>query len=109
MLSEPNASSSSDDTRREALHPELFTSRLRLRPLVAADVHSLHASFSDPETMRFMDFPPTRDVAESSRAVSALLFVLPEWHATWAVEWHANGAVVGFVNYHHRETWNQRL
>jgi ribosomal-protein-alanine N-acetyltransferase len=82
---------------------------LRLRPIAEADVHFLHAAFSDPETMRFMDFPPTRTIAESARYLAPHLFVLPDWHATWALECPANGAVIGFVNYHHRENWNQRL
>lgn len=92
-----------------AIHPTIETTRLRLRPLDAADAQDLHLVFGDPETMRFMDFPPTRTLAESARYLAPHLFVLPDWHATWALEYSATGAVIGFVNYHHRENWNQRL
>lgn len=92
-----------------AIHPTIETTRLRLRPLDAADVQDLHIAFSDPETMRFMDFPPTRTIAESARYLAPHLFVLPDWHATWALEFPPTRAVIGFVNYHHRENWNQRL
>lgn len=92
-----------------ASHPVIETARLRLRPLVAEDIRYLHPVFSDPEAMRFMDFPPARDLADSARYIECYLIVLPDWHATWALECRATGAVIGLANYHHRENANRRL
>lgn len=93
----------------QPVHPSLATPRLELRPLIADDVRYLHEAFADPETMRFMDFPVARNLADSTRYLSTYLFVMPDWHATWALVYRATGVVVGFANYHHRENWNQRL
>lgn len=90
-------------------HPVLETARVVMRPLAAEDVHDLHSAFADPATMRFMDFPVAQSLADSTRYLSTYLFVLPAWHATWALIRRDNGAVIGFANYHHRENWNQRL
>lgn len=90
-------------------HPVLDTPRLVMRPLAAEDVHDLHDAFSDPEAMRFMDFTAAQSFADSARYLSTYLFVLPAWHATWALVCRESEKVVGFANYHHRENWNQRL
>ena len=66
-------------------------------------------AFSDPETMRFMDFPASRGMADTERRVQVYLFKLPAWHATWALVYKTTGSVIGFINYHHRENWNSRL
>ena len=92
-----------------AIHPTLVTSRLVLRPIVAEDVNDLPDAFADPETMRFMDFPPALSVADSARYLAIYVFPLPDWHATWALVCRQTRIVMGFVNYHHRETWNHRL
>jgi ribosomal-protein-alanine N-acetyltransferase len=90
-------------------HPELGTPRLMMRPMVAEDVRYFHSAFSDPEAMRFMDFPVARSLDDSKRYLSTYLFVMPEWHATWSLVCRETGAVIGFANYHHRENWNRRL
>ncbi len=89
--------------------PVFVTPRLYIRPMLAEDAPGLHVAFSDPETMRFMDFPDSRDMADTERRMQVYLFKLPAWHATWSLVYKATGAVVGFVNYHHRENWNSRL
>jgi ribosomal-protein-alanine N-acetyltransferase len=93
----------------QPIYPLLETPRLLLRPTTADDVRYLHEAFADPETMRFMDFPVARNLADSARYLSTYLFVLPEWHATWALVCRETGVTIGFANYHHRENWNQRL
>jgi ribosomal-protein-alanine N-acetyltransferase len=93
----------------QTAQPNIEAPRLHLRPIAASDILYLHAPFSDPETMRFMDFPPARDVAQSMRYLSTYLIILPEWNATWAMVRRETGAVIGFVNYHHRENSNRRL
>lgn len=89
--------------------PELISRRLRLRPIAAEDSAPLHTLFSDPETMRFMDFPPSQTPADTAKRMEAYLFVLPDWHATWVMVERAKDAMIGFVNYHHRENVNRRL
>jgi ribosomal-protein-alanine N-acetyltransferase len=89
--------------------PILATERLFLRPTQEADAHDLHEAFIDPETMRFMDKPPSRSFADTARSMAVLTLTLPEWTATWSLMCRATGKVMGFANYHHREVWNQRL
>jgi ribosomal-protein-alanine N-acetyltransferase len=97
------------DTDPAATEPILSTPRLHLRPLRAEDVSHLHESFSDPETMRFMDRPLSYSLADTKRQMAVLTLRLPEWVATWSLVCRETGKVIGFVNYHHREIWNRRL
>jgi ribosomal-protein-alanine N-acetyltransferase len=89
--------------------PVLNCRRLYLRPIVAEDAAWLHALYSDREAMRFMDCVPLQHVADTAKRVEILLYVLPLWHATWVVVERTSDAVIGLVNYHHRENWNQHL
>jgi ribosomal-protein-alanine N-acetyltransferase len=89
--------------------PVLNSRRLCLRPLAAQDAVSLHALYSDSEAMRFMDCAPSQHVADTAKRLEILLYVLPIWHATWVLVERSSDAVIGLVNYHHREIWNQRL
>lgn len=100
-----------DDAANAAqpIYPLLATPRLVMRPIAAEDVRDLHDAFADADTMQFMDFPVARHLADSVRYLSTYLFVMPDWHATWALVDRETGAVIGFANYHHRENWNQRL
>jgi ribosomal-protein-alanine N-acetyltransferase len=97
------------DAAASAPYPTLATPRLRLRPLAVEDMHALHAAFDDAEAMRFMDFPRPQSLDDTARYLSTHLFVMPDWHACWVLEFRATGAVIGFINYHHRENWNARL
>lgn len=90
------------------VQPILATTRLMLHPLSHADAAGLHPVFADPEVMRFVDYPASRDIADTMRRIELWMVPLPEWHATWTVRVAATDAVIGMVNFHHREAWNRR-
>jgi ribosomal-protein-alanine N-acetyltransferase len=90
-------------------HGVLLTGRLLLRPLVSADAADLHLALRDPEVTRYLDLPTSPDLVETARLLVAWLYVLPDWHATWAILRRDEPGVIGIVNYHHRDIWNERL
>jgi RimJ/RimL family protein N-acetyltransferase len=89
--------------------PVLETLRLLLRPLEASDAASLHEAFGDPETMRFWDSLPSRDLAETTDRIRQSLEASPTSHAAFAVTWRADDRMVGMANYHARHPGNRRL
>jgi RimJ/RimL family protein N-acetyltransferase len=89
-------------------HPLLESDRLLLRPISDADADDLHVVFSDPDVMRYLDFPRCPDIETTRRRIEIWMIPMPEWHATWTVRLKGTGAVVGMVTYHHREMWNRR-
>lgn len=89
--------------------PQLDTARTRLRALTLDDAPAIHRMWTDPETMRFWDFPPSRDLEETTAQLARSLGVSDDWHAVWCVVLRASGEVIGLVNFHHREPWNRRL
>lgn len=90
------------------LQPILATTRLLLRPMSDADAVGLHPVFADPDVMRFVDYPVSRDIGDTVRRIELWTIPLPEWHGTWTVRLAATDAIIGIVNFHHRETWNRR-
>ena len=92
-----------------ALHPVMETARLRLRPIEAADAEALHVAFSDPEVMRYMDCPVSASVADTLGPIERWMFVFPAWHATWGILLKETGRLIGMINYHHRDPWNQHV
>jgi ribosomal-protein-alanine N-acetyltransferase len=89
--------------------PTLHTKRLTLRPITADDANALHEMFSDAESMRFWDRPPTRDLTETRTRLNWSLTSPPEGHAMFAMVRRADGKMIGIVNYFARQPWNQRL
>lgn len=85
------------------------TSRLLLRPIALGDAANLHRVFSDPLTMRYVDFPPCSSLADTQKRVQFWMIPLPEWHATWTLVERKTNTPIGIVTYHHRETANRRL
>lgn len=75
----------------------------------AGDARDLHLVFGDRETMRYLDFPMSRNIAETAKIIEMATFPVPEWHATWSIVLRASRGVIGFVNYHHRESRHRRL
>ena len=74
--------------------PFLVTERLRLRTFVEADIENIVALHGDPEVMRYIGRPESREepVAEA----------IPRFHETrpgvgfWVAELRANGEFVGW-------------
>ncbi|HUN52612.1 MAG TPA: GNAT family N-acetyltransferase [Candidatus Sulfotelmatobacter sp.] len=88
--------------------PVLETERLRLRPIAEQDAEGLHAAYGNAEAMRYWDFPPSRDLAETAARIRQSLGVDERWHGAWGLRL-CRGGFVGMINYHHREPWNRRL
>jgi ribosomal-protein-alanine N-acetyltransferase len=96
------------------LPPVLEGSRVVLRPLRHDDADGLHEAYGDPEAMRFWDFAPSRNMAETAERIGRSLQASAAWHCCWAVVLKDDlvkdeARFVGMVNYHHREPWNHRL
>ncbi|MDF3074483.1 MAG: hypothetical protein K0S54_2150 [Alphaproteobacteria bacterium] len=89
--------------------PTLHTRRLTLRPIAADDVTGLHEMFSDAETMRFWDRPPTRDIEETKTRLNWSVTSPPQAHVMFAIVRSADQRMIGLVNYFARQPWNQRL
>lgn len=89
--------------------PAIDTPRLRLRGVTPADGAPLHACFGDATAMRFWDLPPSRSVAETTRWMTRAGRVAPLRRAVWAIERRDDAAVIGLVNYHHREPAHRRM
>jgi ribosomal-protein-alanine N-acetyltransferase len=89
--------------------PILESERLHLLPIASAHAPDLHPMFSDREVMRHTDYPETRTLEETLARMQIYLFPVPEWQATWVPVCKSSGAVMGLVNYHHREDWNRRV
>jgi ribosomal-protein-alanine N-acetyltransferase len=88
--------------------PILETKRLVLRQIEESDAEGLHGAFGNAEAMRFWDFPICRDVAETATRIQQSRAIDASWHGMWAIMVRAGG-FAGMINYHRRETWNQRL
>jgi ribosomal-protein-alanine N-acetyltransferase len=88
--------------------PVLETKRLMLRQIEESDADGLHGAFGDAEAMRFWDFPTCRDVAETATQIRQSRAIDASWHGMWAIM-ARTGGFAGMINYHRRETWNQRL
>jgi ribosomal-protein-alanine N-acetyltransferase len=89
--------------------PSFETERLLLRPLTGRDAKDLHPAFSDPETTRYLDFATCRDLRDTMTRIGMATIVMPQWHATWSIVLRDSLAVIGILNYHHRESWHGRL
>jgi [ribosomal protein S5]-alanine N-acetyltransferase len=89
--------------------PSFETKRLLLRPLTWRDARDLHLAFSDPETTRYLDFATCGDLRDTMTRIGMATIVMPQWHATWSIVLRDCPAVIGILNYHHRESWHGRL
>lgn len=71
------------------------TPRLILRPRTPEDADALHASFADPELMKYWSGPP-HETVERTRTDFARSVADPHWRA-WAVTLRAGDTAIGFV------------
>jgi RimJ/RimL family protein N-acetyltransferase len=89
-----------------ALHEILETERLKLRPLVEADLDAYARMCADPETMRYIGPGTTLSRADAWRSIAMLL---GHWqlrgYGMWAVEDKQTGAFVGRIGLHNPEGW----
>lgn len=87
----------------------LETARLRLRPIEEADAAALHAGFGDPETMRFWDSLPARDVGETTERIRWSCAADRQFHLMFAITDRADHKLIGMLNYHDRRPAIRRL
>jgi ribosomal-protein-alanine N-acetyltransferase len=76
--------------------PILDTERLHLRPLAPRDAEALFAIMSDPQAMRFWDWPPFREVQTVREIVASQMASMQAGAACyWAVCLKGTGAAIG--------------
>ena len=80
---------------------ELTTSRLHLRPFMAADLDAIHAVYSDPEVMRYVGHGAHRTRADTTAALRSYADALAaRGYAFVAVVERSTGAVIGDAGLH---------
>ncbi len=74
----------------------LRTRRLSLRPLVLGDAPAIHAVMSDPEAMRFWDWPAFQDFETTADVVAGQVAEIEAGTALyWAVGLEPSGTAIG--------------
>ena len=77
--------------------PTLHTSRLRLRPFVAADADALFALHSSARVLRYWDSPPWSDRARAGRFIASCHEMADEGTgARVAIDRRSDGAFIGW-------------
>ena len=90
--------------------PTLVTRRLRLRRFEPHDAADLHACFGDKGAMRIWNFPASKTMAETEKALVWLSKTTsPYDHLAWAICKRSSGRCIGMVNYHRRDAHHRRL
>ncbi len=75
----------------------LETARLRLRPLAESDLPEVFEYASDPEVVRYMDWPRHESISESRQWLQETLSeVGPE--TAWAIELRTPGGLCGIIS-----------
>lgn len=72
---------------------EIMTSRLLLRPAVAADAGAVHAVLSDPRATAYWSTPPHDSPAQSEEWLAAMIAIAPDEGEDFIVE--HEGRVIG--------------
>ncbi len=86
----------------------ITTERLTLRPLAPSDTDAIFAMMSDPETMRFWDWPAFTERETVAEIVAAQIADVREGRALyWAVALSPDGPAIGScdlseIDRHHR-------
>src|SRR5689334_21574556 len=89
--------------------PILKTARLTLRPLVASDGPAVFAMMSDPEVMRFWDWPAFDDPGVVDGIISGQLGQMRDGQACyWSVCGTINGEVLGVCDLSEIDTHHWR-
>ena len=94
----PAASSILASSRGETppVTPTLHTERLTLRPLAVADAPALLEARSDPQAMRYWDWPPQNSVAEIESIIREHAADIAEGAVLWwAVVLSPDGPAIG--------------
>lgn len=80
--------------------PVIPGDRVRLRKLVLADAHALHAIYSDVEAMTWWSHPPHETFAETEAKLARNL-VSVDWRA-WAITLNGDDTAIGSMAAHEK-------
>jgi len=89
--------------------PIIDTDRLHLRPLAARDAEALFAIMSDPEAMRFWDWPPFRELQTVREIIAGQIVTMESGQACyWAACLKGTGAAIGTCDLSDIDRHNKR-
>jgi len=89
--------------------PAIETARLRLRPLLEADIPAHYAVFSDPDVARYWSREPWTDIAQAEESIKAILAAQADGsEARFGIELLSTGELIGNVGLHHFFGSNRR-
>jgi RimJ/RimL family protein N-acetyltransferase len=82
--------------------PAIETARLRLRPLLEADIPAHYAVFSDPDVARYWSREPWTDIAQAEESIKSILAAQADGsEARFGIELLSTGELIGNVGLHH--------
>lgn len=89
--------------------PAIETARLRLRPLLEADIPAHYAVFSDPDVARYWSREPWTDLAQAEESMKSILAAQADGsEARFGIELLSTGELIGNVGLHHFFGSNRR-
>jgi len=89
--------------------PTIETARLRLRPLLEADIPAHYAVFSDRDVARYWSREPWTDIAQAEESIRAILAAQADGsEARFGIELLSTGELIGNVGLHHFFGSNRR-
>jgi RimJ/RimL family protein N-acetyltransferase len=89
--------------------PAIETARLRLRPLLEADIPAHYAVFSDPDVARYWSREPWTDIAQAEESMKSILAAQADGsEARFGIELLSTGELIGNVGLHHFFGTNRR-
>jgi RimJ/RimL family protein N-acetyltransferase len=89
--------------------PAIETARLRLRPLLEADIPAHYAVFSDPDVARYWSREPWTDIAQAEESMKSILAAQADGsEARFGIELLSTGELIGNVGLHHFFGSNRR-
>jgi RimJ/RimL family protein N-acetyltransferase len=87
----------------------LATARLKLRPLVEADIPAHYAVFADPEVARYWSREPWTELAQAEESIRAGMAAAADGsEVRFGIELLSTGELIGNVGLHHFFAQNRR-
>ena len=87
----------------------LTTPRLKLRPMVEADIPAYYAVFSDPEVARYWSREPWTDIAQAEESLKSIMADCADGSVVrFGIELLSTGELIGDAGLHHFFGQNRR-
>jgi ribosomal-protein-alanine N-acetyltransferase len=87
----------------------LTTARLKLRPLIEADIPAHYAVFADPEVARYWSREPWTELAQAEESIRAGMAAAADGsEVRFGIELLSTGELIGNVGLHHFFEQNRR-